>query len=233
MTTKWYLGVLLLFAAGTAMAGENTLTDAERDDGWKLLFDGYSTEGWRNYRATGLSSGWQVVDGTLARVTGTAGDIVTVEEYADFELALDWRVEAGGNSGVFIRAGEADPYIFFSAPEVQILDDDRHRDGKNPLTSAGSNYGMHPAPRGIVRPAGQWNHVRVLVEGKRVVQWLNGQQIVAYELGSADWKERLAKSKFAAWPAYGTLPRGHIGLQDHGDPVAFRNIKLRVINAAP
>ena len=92
---------------------------------------------------------------------------------------------------------------------------------------------MHPAPRGIVHPAGQWNHVRVLVEGTRVVQWLNGQQVVAYELGSADWKARLAKSKFAAWPAYGTLPRGHIGLQDHGDPVAFRNIKLRVIKAAP
>ena len=158
-----------------------------------------------------------------------AGDIVTREQYGDFELKLEWRVEEGGNSGLFLRGREDDPYIFMSAPEIQILDDERHRDGQSPLTSAGSNYGLHPAPRGIVRPAGEWNAIRVLVEGDRVTQWLNDVEIVSYELGSEDWRARVAASKFSEWPAYGTLARGHIGLQDHGDPVQFRNIKIRPI----
>lgn len=206
----------------------NRLSEAEWVSGWDLLFDGETTHGWRSYQQETLADGWQVVDGTLARV-GPAGDAVTVEEYQDFELVLEWRVETGGNSGLFFRGNEAHRYIFMSAPEVQILDDAGHRDGASPLTSAGSNYGLHPAPRGIVRPAGEWNHLRLKVEGDRVSQWLNGELIVSYELGSADWLERVAKSKFAAWPDYGRLPRGHIGLQDHGDPVAFRNIKIRII----
>lgn len=206
----------------------NTLTEAERSAGWQLLFDGQTRHGWRNYQSDTLSDGWQVVAGTLSRV-GPAGDIVTEAEYGDFELQLEWRLESGGNSGLFIRAGEAERYIFMSAPEIQILDDAGHSDGRSPLTSAGSNFGLHPAPRGIVKPAGQWNHIRVLVSGDSVTQWLNGTEIVSYELGSEDWQARVAKSKFSAWPAYGTHRRGHIGLQDHGDPVAFRGIKIRII----
>lgn len=213
-----------------ANADHNTLTDAEQAQGWQLLFDGETASGWRSYRKASLSDGWQAVDGTLARVSDGAGDIVTLDQYGSFELMVEWRVEAGGNSGIFFRASENNRYIFMSAPEVQVLDDDGHRDGKSPLTSAGSNYGLHPAPRGIVKPAGEWNHVRLLVEGSRVSQWLNGEHVVTYELGSEDWKARVAASKFAAWPEYGTLDRGHIGLQDHGDPVAFRNIKIRRID---
>jgi hypothetical protein len=144
-----------------------------------------------------------------------------------FELVLDWRVAPGGNSGVFFRADESQPQIYMSAPEVQILDDAGHRDGASELTSAGSNYALHAAPRGVVRPAGEWNRLRLKVEGATVSQWLNGVHMITYELGSADWQARVAASKFSQWPVYGTLPRGHIGLQDHGDVVAFRNIRVR------
>lgn len=227
---RWTIAALfsLLLPLG-AMADHNQLTEAEREAGWQLLFDGVSTEGWRTYQAETLADGWQVVDGTLARV-GRAGDIVTTRTFGDFELVLEWRVEAGGNSGLFFRGDESEPYLFMTAPEVQILDDAGHRDGRSPLTSAGSNYGLHPAPRGIVRPAGEWNRVRLLVEGDRVTQWLNDVEIVSYELGSPDWLERVANSKFSAWPKYGTLREGLIGLQDHGDPVAFRNVKIRPID---
>lgn len=224
------LVLLVVLAASVSHAAEmNALSADEAAAGWQLLFDGQSTEGWRNYQASTTAPGWQVVDGTLARV-GQAGDLVTIAEYGNFELQLEWRVETGGNSGLFIRAGEDDPYIFMSAPEVQMLDDANHRDGQSPLTSAGSNYALHPVEQGIARGAGVWNHVRVLVDGNLVVQWLNGQEVVRYELGSADWRARVQNSKFAAWPNYGTRPRGHIGLQDHGDPVAFRNIKIRILD---
>jgi hypothetical protein len=139
-------------------------------------------------------------------------------------------VQAGGNSGVFFRADEKQRYIFLTAPEMQILDDQRHADGKNTLTSAGSNYALHPAPRGVVNPAGQWNHARLRVHGKLVTHWLNDVEIVNYEIGSTDWLERKASSKFAKWEAYGSLDTGHIGLQDHGDRVAFSKIKISELN---
>jgi len=206
----------------------NTLSAEERAEGWDLLFDGSSTEAWRTYGADDLHDGWQAIDGTLVRVDG-GGDIITRDTYTDFELKVDWMVLGGGNSGIFIRASEESGRIFEGAPEVQVLDDAVHADGADPLTSAGANYGIHPAPRGVVRPAGEWNETRVLVEGNRVQQWLNGVEIVSYELGSPEWSALVAASKFAEWPEYGTYPSGHIGLQDHGDRVSFRNLKVRRI----
>jgi hypothetical protein len=172
-----------------------------------------------------------VVNGAITRV-GEGGDLVTDGTYRDFELEIDWKIAPGGNSGIFYRGIEhenpAEHPIYFSAPEMQVLDDARHPDGKSPLTSAGSCFGLYPAPRGIVHPAGQWNHARVVVRGTEVQHWLNGTRVVEYDLGGLDWKARVAKSKFAAWPEYGTAPEGVIGLQDHGDRVAFRNIKILV-----
>jgi Domain of Unknown Function (DUF1080) len=206
----------------------NTLTAEERAAGWRLLFDGSTTAGWRGYMREDLPAGWQAVDGALTRV-GRGGDIVTTETFRDFELQLEWKTVEGGNSGVFIRAVEGAEAIYHAAPEIQILDDDRHRDGQSPLTSSGANYALHAAPRGVVKPVGAWNHFRIIVRGSHVEQWMNGQKVVEYELGSDDWKQRVAASKFAAWPAYGTAREGHIGLQDHGSWVAFRNMKIRTL----
>jgi hypothetical protein len=207
----------------------NALTAEEQQAGWRLLFDGNSLDGWRSYHASGLPAGWQVDDGTLHRA-GRGGDIVTVDSFADFELSLEWKVAVGGNSGIFYRAAPGEKQIYFSAPEMQVLDDARHRDGGDPLTSAGAAYGLYPAPRGVVHAAGEWNSARIRVEGGHVEHWLNGQKLLEYTLGSDDWKARVAKSKFAGWPAYGRASTGHIGLQDHGDPVWYRDIKIRVLD---
>lgn len=213
-----------------AQAAPNTLTPAERAAGWRLLFDGRSTSGWRAYDADSMPWGWQVVDGALTRV-GRAGDIITRDTFRDFELLVDWMVAPKGNSGIFYRAAPGSEAIYWSAPEFQVLDDAGHPDGRTLLTSAGSVYGLYPAIPGVVKPAGEWNTARILVDGNHVEHWLNGRRFASYELGSAEWKAKVAASKFAAWPEYGQAAVGHIGLQDHGDRVAFRNIKIRVLPA--
>ncbi|RPG32500.1 MAG: DUF1080 domain-containing protein [Gammaproteobacteria bacterium TMED92] len=219
------VGALLSFSFATASE-----TPEKSSSTWVPLFDGSSMSGWRRYRSDKPVTGWQAINGELVRVS-KAGDLITEQQFSDFELQLEWKVQAGGNSGIFFRADESERYIFLTAPEMQILDDAKHKDGKDPLTSAGANYALHPAPRGIVNPAGEWNHARLRVIGNQVTQWLNHQRIIDYRLGSTDWQQRVAASKFAKWPKYGTLRRGHIGLQDHGDPVAFRNIQIRDLSS--
>lgn len=210
-------------------AALNTLTPAERAAGWQLLFDGTDTKGWRNYRKTGVSPAWQVIDGALMRVADSAGDLITTRKYRNFDLRLDWVVGPRGNSGVMYRATEEYPEIYWSAPEMQILDDARHPDGKSPLTAAGSDYALYPTKLGVEHPAGQWNHARLVVNGNHVEHWLNGVKVVDYTLGSPDWVQRVAHSKFAHWPDYGKAAEGYIGLQDHESWVAFRNIRIRVL----
>lgn len=223
------LGTVLVFLATPLTAQEhNRLTAAERAAGWQLLFDGNSLEGWRGYNSEFMPTGWSVENGMLTR-TGPGGDIITEQQFGDFELYLEWLVGPGGNSGVLLRAVEGQEKVYHGAPEMQILDDAGHLDGRSPLTSAGSNYGLHGAPRGIVKSAGEWNSSRIVVVNNQVEHWLNGDKVVEYELGSADWLRRVANSKFAQWPEYGRASRGHIGIQDHGDRVSFRNLKVREI----
>jgi hypothetical protein len=209
-------------------APHNTLTAAERTAGWKLLWDGKTTAGWRGYRMDSMPSGWQAVDGSLTRVAA-AGDIMTRDKYKDFELTCEWNISVGGNSGIFYRASEDDDAIYWSGPEMQVLDDAKHPDGQSRLTAAGSDYGIYPAPAGVVKAAGEWNQVRILVKGNHVETWLNGVKVVEYEFGSPDWEARVKASKFAPHTHYGRNREGYIGLQDHGDRVAFRNIKIRVL----
>ena len=209
-------------------AVQNTLTDAERGAGWRLLFDGQTTNGWRNYRKPTLSDGWKVHDGALTRV-GAGGDIITSDQFGNFELTLEWKIEPAGNSGIFYRASEDSDAIYWNAPEMQVLDDAHHPDGLSRLTSAGAAYDLYPSPAGIVKPANEWNAVRLVVNGNHVEHWLNGVKIVEYEFGSRDWDAKVAASKFAPHPHFGKNTRGHIGLQDHGNLVAFRNIKIRAL----
>ena len=206
----------------------NTLTPAENAGGWRLLFDGRTTAGWRGFRRDSMPAGWQVVDGALTRVAG-GGDIITREKFRNFEVTLEWQVAPGGNSGIFYRGSEDDDAIYWNAPEMQVLDDSGHADGRSRLTAAGSNYAIDPAPAGVVRPARQWNQVRILVNGSHVEHWLNGVKVVEYELGGAAWESKVQASKFASRPRYGRNAEGYIGLQDHGDWVSYRNIKIRVL----
>ena len=224
-------------AAGSQQAGSagsaapvNTLTPDERAAGWRLLFDGKTTAGWRGWKMDSLPSGWQVVDGTLKRVK-PAADIISKEKFKNFELSLEWNIAKNGNSGIFYRASEdpGDNAIYWSAPEMQVLDDAGHPDGQSRLTAAGADYGLYPSPAGVVKPPGQWNQVRLVVNGNHVEHWLNGVKVVQYELGSPDWEAKVKASKFAPHPRYGRNAEGYIGLQEHEYPVAFRNIKIRVL----
>jgi hypothetical protein len=212
-------------AQGAAMTAQ---TAGESESGWRSLFDGSTTAGWRGYKRSDVPAGWRVVDGALTRI-GAGGDIITTDQFGNFELSLEWKVQPRGNSGVFYRVTEEGDQTYFTGPEMQVLDDAGHADGQSRLTSAGANYGLYPAPAGVVRPAGQWNEARVLANGAHVEHWLNGTKVVEYELWSPEWEKKVKESKFAAWPKYGRATRGHIGLQDHGDTVAFRNIKIRVL----
>lgn len=213
-------------AAAGDTAAATLLTAAEQAEGWRLLFDGRTTAGWRGYKQQSVPAGWQVMDGELTRVD-SGGDIITIDQFGDFELTLDWKLGPGGNSGVFYRVTEEGEEAYHTGIEMQVLDDARHADGQSRLTSAGSLYALYPVPAGVVKPAGQWNSVRILARGNHVEHWLNGQKVVEAELWSPDWNARLAKSKFTEWPGFARATRGHIGLQDHGDRVAYRNIKIR------
>lgn len=211
----------------TGMAGgQNRLTPDEQRAGWRLLFDGESLSGWRGYREEAPPAGWQVVDGELTRV-GRGGDLLTSEQFADFELAFEWKVAEGGNSGVMYRVATNEEATYHTGPEYQVLDNARHRDGKDPLTSAGSCYGLYAPPKDVTRPVGDWNTARVVVRGNRVEHWLNEVKVVEYELLSPEWEKRVQASKFKQWPNYGRVARGHIAIQDHGDRVAYRNVRIK------
>ncbi|MEE4174507.1 MAG: DUF1080 domain-containing protein [Xanthomonadales bacterium] len=215
--------VALLLAAGALLS---PALPADDHAGWQPLFDGETLAGWRGYDSTDIPPGWRVEEGTIHFSDGK-GDLVTTAQFTDFELALEWKVAEGGNSGIFYLAPLGFDAIYMGAPEMQVLDDARHRDGGDPLTSAGAAYGLYPAPRGVVNPAGDWNFARIRVLGNDVEHWLNGERVVAYTLGSEEWRRLVRESKFSAWPMYGMARRGHIGLQDHGDPVWYRNLRIR------
>lgn len=233
----WVLVVTTVFAGCSGPArptdvgeptGPNTLTSAERAAGWRLLFDGTTTAGWRGYRQTSVPSGWQPVDGALTR-TGGGGDLVTVDQFANFELTIQWQIADAGNSGIMFRVSEAGAAPHLTGPEMQVLDNAHHPDGRSPLSSAGACYGLYPPSQDVTRPIGAWNDVRLVVNGTHVEHWMNGTKIVDYDIGSPDWLAKLAVSPYRDVPTYAREPRGHIALQDHGDRVAYRGIKIRVL----
>ena len=217
----------------------NQLTQKEKKDGFVLLFDGTTTTGWHGYNLTEFpKKGWEVKDGLLHCIgsgngeAGGGGDIVTNEKYKDFELKLDWKISEGGNSGIFILAQEkAGQPIYYSSPEMQILDNDKHPDaklGKDGNRMAGSLYDLIPAKPQNTKPAGQWNKVTITCYQGTVVYNQNGVNVVEYHLWTDDWKKMVKDSKFKDWADFVNMAHeGLIGLQDHGNDVWFRNIKLK------
>jgi len=206
----------------------NTLTAKERQAGWKLLFDGKTTHGWRNYQKPGISAGWKVIDGALVRVEKGAGDIITVDQYDSFELSLEYNIARAGNSGVMYHVTEDGKSPGWIGPEVQILD---NKEGEDPQ-KAGWLYQLYKPDVDATHPAGQWNQLRILVTPAKCTTHMNGVKYYEYVKGSKDWDERVARSKFAEIPRWGKATRGYIALQDHGGRVAFRNVKIRPIAAA-
>jgi hypothetical protein len=216
----------------------NKLTDQERDAGWRLLFDGQTTEGWRGYRSQTVPASWRVENGSLLsrREAGqSTGDIITLEQFGDFELLVDWKMTPGNNSGIIYRASEELANVWESGPEFQVLDNQGHMDGLNPLASAGGCYAVFAPAKDATRPLGEWNQARIIARGKHVEHYLNGQQTVVYDVDTERWRAHVKTSKFFP-TAYGNgnwgrAPAGHIGLQDYGGAIEFRNIKLRPLEA--
>ena len=210
----------------------NALSDAERDAGFRLLFDGRTTDGWRNYNSSSVDPGWRVVDGTLrfhpAEQPEYGHDLIHVDTFTSFELRIDWKLWTGGNSGIFYHVREVPGRApFMSGPEFQLLDDDVHPDAQNGAERlTGACYGLYPPLARAQRAIGEWNAAVLSVDGDAVRHVLNGQLVAEYALGSADWTARVARSKFGEWPAFAAERRGHLMLQDHRDPVAFRNIRI-------
>ena len=217
---------LAVFIAVSATA--LSAADAKAGE-WRPLFDGKTTAGWRGYKSPDVPAGWAAQDGVLIKDGKTrSADLVTKDQYGDFELEFDWKLAPGGNAGVLYRGTEEYDHIYWSAPEYQLLDDAAHADGKNRLTSAGSAYALYPPPAGVVKPAGEWNSSRIVARGAHVEHWLNGQKVVEYELWSPDWEAKVKASKFKDWPNYGRAKKGHIGVQgDHNGELSLRNIRIR------
>lgn len=203
-----------------------SLTADEKAAGWKLLFDGTTLAGWRSYKSETPPTGWRASNGELIR-DGAGGDLMTKEQFGDFELRLDWKISKNGNSGIIYRATSDGPYPWSTGPEFQVLDNAGHADGKSPLTSAGSNFAVNPPVKDVSKPIGEWNTIRLIARGPHIEHWMNGVKLLEYEVGSPDWEQRVKASKFGTMPGYGRAPRGYFVLQDHGNLVTYRNIKVR------
>ncbi len=195
------------------------------EDGWLLLFDGETITSWRGYQSTELPKGWKAEDGTLAR-TSSGGDIVTVEQYGSFILQLEYMISPRGNSGVFFHVTEDHEEMWETGPELQILDNAAFGDDLDPRVAAGANYALHGPIKDYSNGADEWNHVRLEVRGALVTHFLNGRKLLEYELWTDEWRDLVSSTKFGAMPEYGHRRIGHIALQDHGNVVRFRNIKI-------
>lgn len=216
-------------AAMPAPTGGASLTAEETAAGWKLLFNGTDLTGWKGYKKDAPGATWVVEDGTLALTAGGAGDIMTVEEFGPFELSLEWKISPNGNSGIIylIKEDPSAENTYNTGPEMQVLDNDGHPDGKFPTHRAGALYDFQVPPDGAVKPVGEWNHAVVRFAGSEIEHWLNGVLVSETSYGDDAWKAKVAATKFKQWPLFGTFASGHIALQDHGDKVWYRNIKIR------
>lgn len=243
------LATLCLSVATAALAGRkdkeaqpNTLTKKEKAEGWHLLFDGKTFSGWRGFHREAVPEGaWVIEDGSIKKVPGSkelglaGGDIITTDQFENFEFTLEWKLTRGGNSGIKYLVQESLPPKGYSGVsfEYQVLDDDGHPDAKmgiNGNRTAGSLYDLIPARKDkILRPVGEWNQVRIVKKGTHIEHWLNGMKVLEFEQGSPEFKARIAESKFNQTAGFGEAAKGHFLLQDHGDAAWYRNIKIRAL----
>ncbi|MGV3772443.1 MAG: 3-keto-disaccharide hydrolase [Verrucomicrobiales bacterium] len=235
MIQRIALSLLALAVAVSQLqaASLNELTPDEKKAGWKLLFDGKSTQGWRNFKkSTFPEKGWIVENGILKHVDGiSGGDIITEEKFDQFELSWEWMIPKGANNGIkYFITEERGSAI---GHEYQMIDDLHGADTKNPKHKTASFYDvLPPLPHNALKSPGEWNHSRVVVQGNQVEHWLNGSKVLEYELGSEEIKAAVAHSKFKSVPGFGSRIKGHILLTDHKDEANFRNIKIRDLNEA-
>lgn len=216
-----------------ATSGENQLTEQEKAEGWVLLFDGKTTQGWKGYNRDDVPAAWVVEDGALtldtAKLGSGGGDIMTAGIYEDYELRLEWKISPNGNSGIIYNVVESEdnPATYHTGPEMQVLDNDGHPDGKIEKHRAGDLYDLIKSSEEPVKPVGEWNQVRLVQKDGKIEHWLNGVKIVEADANSPEWAELIAGSKFKSMPDFGKSQKGHIALQDHGNKVWYRNIKLK------
>ncbi|MDA1017130.1 MAG: PQQ-dependent sugar dehydrogenase [Planctomycetota bacterium] len=219
-----FAGVALALTT-SAMAANNTLTENEKRSGWQLLFDGKSVEGWRNYKKDSIGVGWEIKDGALVRGKGGAGDIITKKQFENFELSIEYRISKGGNSGIMFHVTEDGQAPWHTGPEIQVQDNvDGHDEQKS-----GWLYQLYSSPEDAAKPVGRWNQIVLRIAPDTCAIYMNGVRYARFQKGSSDWNERVAKSKFAKYENFGKPTKGHICLQDHGNLVAYRNIKIREI----
>jgi len=222
------------------MAEPNQLTQAEIDEGWVLLFDGETSTGWTGYQKDSFPAGWEIVDGTLyCKGSGRGeaggvegGDIVYEKPFSNFHLKIEWKISEGGNSGIFYLGQDTHDYIWKTAPEMQVLDNENHPDAQAGIAGnrqAGALYDLIPAVPQNAKPAGEWNSVEIKVYKGTVWHYMNGEVVLEYHLWTPEWNELVAGSKFPALnPDWANVAaEGLIGLQDHGDDVWYRSIKIR------
>jgi len=204
---------------------------SEKQHEWTILFNGDNIDHWREYNNDKFPfDGWTIEKGTMKTIVGgNKVDIITRDVYKDFELVLEWKSSPAGNSGIFYFANETASYIWQTAPEMQVLDNSGHPDGKNPLSSAGSLFALIAPVEDVTNKVGEFNEARILVVKNRVEHWLNGKKILEYNYGSDELNGLIAKSKFANMPLFAKENTGHIGLQHHGEEVWYRNIRIRIL----
>jgi hypothetical protein len=226
---KTIAAVMALLLTVSLYAGHNELTAEEKADGWKSLFDGKKIEHWRNFKQDGINPKWVIQDDAMHLTGKGGGDIITRENYENFDFRLEWKIAEAGNSGIFILGDEKGKRVYSHAPEIQILDNERHKDRAKTSRRSGSLYDMIAAPAESQKPAGEWNKVRIMLNKGHLQVWQNDVQTIDVKINGDKWNELLAKSKFAKWQGFGLNKSGFLGLQDHADPVWFRNLKVKVL----
>lgn len=209
----------------------NTLSELEIEEGWQLLFDGKTMNGWRNFQSEEIPKGWKVEDGNLVALGlggDIGGDIVSEKEFENFHLKLEWKISEGGNSGILYHVKEGDfSAVYVTGPEYQIIDDIGYPDTLEDWQTCGANYAMHVPVNSKIKPAGEWNTSEIIVDGPMVKHFLNGSKVVEFEMWTEEWNTLVENSKWKDFPDYGKAHKGHLSLQDHGSLTSFRNIKIK------